>query len=349
MTMLKAQCSLPMREPHKLLAVFCEHYTEHGRVRRRGESTGHVAMPYGSFAIHADETGLSVRARSVREDGLIYLKMGVVHHLKEFLGEDAPLVRWQGDGQAGGTPSFWREMRVVRAFDVTPSMRRVVLSGENLEAFGEGGIHVRLFFPPEGRALHGPVLGEDGCPVWPEGENKLTPRVYTIRELDLARSEVAIDILRHDGDTTPGSQFAANARAGQRVGMAGPLGDGQLPPCRRFVFLGDETAIPAIDRHLRRLPAGAEAHAVIEIARPGEEQALQSSAALRIEWLHRDSGARSLAEAAEAVCTKEDCYIWAGCEFTDFQAIRRHCRKVLAIPRDRHHVAAYWRKGAKGE
>lgn len=349
--MLRARCDLPMPEPERLLALFCEHYVEHGTVRRRG-TAGRVAMPFGSFALHAGDNRLSVRAKAPSEDGLTYVKWGVVHHLNEFLSEAAPSVRWQGHSKTGETPSFWRDMQVVEAFDVTPAMRRVVLSGHDLGAMAEGGLHVRLFFPPKGRPLRGPVLGEDGCPVWPDGENKLTPRVYTIRAVDVARGEVAIDILRHDGDATPGSFFAVNARAGDAVGMAGPLGDDAVPASRRLFFFGDETAIPAIDRILRRLPADAKAQVVVEVANRAEEQPFRSAAEVTVEWLHRDAPARSLSERAEAITPQalgRDGYVWAACEFGDFQAIRRHCRKVLGLKPDRHHVVAYWRKGAAGE
>lgn len=42
-------------------------------------------------------------------------------------------------------------------------------------------------------------------------------------------------------------------------------------------------------------------------------------------------------------------FVWAGCEFTDFREIRRIVRKEWGLPRDRHLVTAYWRRGASGE
>ncbi|TIV93327.1 MAG: siderophore-interacting protein, partial [Mesorhizobium sp.] len=41
-------------------------------------------------------------------------------------------------------------------------------------------------------------------------------------------------------------------------------------------------------------------------------------------------------------------YVWAGCEFADFREIRRIVRKEWGLPRDRHLVTAYWRRGAQG-
>ncbi|MBB4003578.1 siderophore-interacting protein [Aurantimonas endophytica] len=348
--MLTATCDLPAPEPEKLLGLFCEHYVEHGAVQRRG-AAGRIVIPYGRFAILASATGLSVRARADDETNLTYVKWGIVSHLQEFLGEAAPSVRWTGDGASEGTPAFWRELRVISTSDVTPCMRRVVLAGNDLERFDAGGLHVRLFFPPAGRPLRGPVLAEDGCPVWPQGEDMLTPRVYTIRAIDPASGQLSIDILRHDGDATPGSSFAVNAAPGDVVGMAGPLGDAGVPPGQRLFFFGDETAIPAIDRILRRLPASVRAHVVIEVGGPAEEQKLTSAAAFDVTWLHRGGG-RRLADVATELTADTlgpDGFVWAGCEHADFVAIRRHCRAVLGLPRERHRVAAYWRKGVKGE
>lgn len=347
--MLTAHCDLQAKDPEAVLAFFCSHYVEHAAVHRR-KTAGRITLPYGRFSLLASLGGLSVRARASDETNLTYLKMGVVHHLREFMGDQTPPLRWTGDGRTGGTPSFWRDMRVVSATDVTPAMRRVVLSGRDLALFADGGFHVRLLFPPAGRALCRPVLGDDGCPIWPQGEDALTARVYTIREIDPAKGEVAIDILRHDGDATPGSAFAVNAMPGDEVGMAGPLGDAKTPLARRLFLFGDETAIPAIDRILRRLAPGLTARVVIEVTGPEEEQPLASGADLDVTWLHRGRTGTSLADAACKLTNEivgPDGYVWAGCEFSDFTAIRRHCRKVLGLARERHLVSAYWRRGAR--
>ena len=37
------------------------------------------------------------------------------------------------------------------------------------------------------------------------------------------------------------------------------------------------------------------------------------------------------------------------CEFADFREIRKIVRKEWGLPRGRHLVTAYWRRGAEGD
>jgi NADPH-dependent ferric siderophore reductase len=348
--MLKSRCDVRLDEPRLVLDRLCAHYAEHGAVEQTDDE-GRIRIAYGDAVLSVSDGRLRMEVEASDETNLAYVKMGLVHHLRAFAKRETPAVRWSGDGAVGVRPPFFREMTVVKAFDITPSMRRVVLRGHDLDRFAVGGLHVRLVFPPRGRAPIWPVLGEDGCPAWPGGEDALTARVYTIRHLDLEEGEVSVDILRHDGDATPGSHFAVNACPGDVVGMTGP-GGGGIPEARSIVLLGDETAIPAIARILGALEPGVRARAYIEVAGPGEEQSLPCAVGTHVEWLHRGRGSASLADVARKLTPEtlgDDTFVWAGCEFADFKAIRRHCRDVLKHPRERHLVVAYWRKGAEGD
>jgi NADPH-dependent ferric siderophore reductase len=347
--MLKARCEVPLDQPLEILGELCEHYLEHGSASHDGPN-GQIAIIYGNARLEAREATLFAEVEATSETHLAYMQMGIVHHLREFVGDAMPKVTWEGDGRLGVLPPFFRQMRVVRAYDVTPMMRRVVLSGEDLESFARG-IHVRLVFPPKGRVPVWPILGEEGCLVWPQGEDAPVARIYTIRRIDLSTGEVWIDILRHDGDATPGSRFAVEAAPGDIVGMMGPSG-GEQAPWRSLVLIGDETAIPAIARIIERLPEDATARAIVEVAGPGEEQPLGRHAGLSVEWVHRDAGQGQLADRFAALdwsSMPTDSFVWAGCEFDDFKAIRRRCRSVLKLPKEQHMVAAYWRRGVAEE
>ncbi len=308
-----------------------------------------IAGPYGETRIERTQEVLRVVLTAADDTSLAYVRVAAVRQLRAAAAPGELAIRWEGDACGPDLPYF-REMRVEEAFDLTPRMRRIVLSGSDLARFGHGGLHVRLVLPPEGRAPRWPRMGEDGCPVWPDGEDAPALRVYTLREVRPERGEVVIDMLRHDGDETPGAGFAARARPGQVVGLSGPIGSA-LPCAASQILIGDETALPAIGRMLERLDAQASARVIVEVAGPEEEQPLPSRARVDITWLHRGRGP-SLADSVEALdpgAFPQDTFLFAGCEFGDFARVRRLVRDRWAWGRERHHVTAYWRRGVAGE
>ncbi len=160
----------------------------------------------------------------------------------------------------------------------------------------------------------------DGRLEWPDGEDALTSRVYTIRAVDQTAGTLAVDFALHEGGHSPGADFARRARPGDAVGLLGPGGDGR-PEGKRLLLLGDEAALPAIARMIAELPQGTAVSAIVEVADASEEQALPGAADLTLRWLHRGNvapGRSSMLEAAlEAHLAQgplQEDFIWAGCE-----------------------------------
>lgn len=149
--------------------------------------------------------------------------------------------------------------------EVTPRMRRVSVQVDALR-----DIAVR---PAQDFELH--LRDADGRKV---------KRRYTIRAARPAAGEFDLDVALH-GDG-PGAAWGAAARPGDAVELQGPRGKLELGPARWHLLVGDESALPAIASICTALPANEPAHAVLEIADGGEEQALPGAASLR--WLHRD-------------------------------------------------------------
>ena len=196
------------------------------------------------------------------------------------------------------------------------------------------------------------MTGEDGRPVWPEGDFKLASRAYTIRNIDAEQGQVDIDIVIHDG--TPGSTWALDAAQGDLVGMTGP-GGGDIVEADWYLLVGDETALPAIGRILERLPSKARAAVRIEVDSKFDEQAFTRSCDVDLQWLHRKgepAGTTSLLQqAVQAVEFPTDgsrIFAWAGCEFSAFKAIRSYLRKDRKLKREEHLVVSYWRRGFEG-
>ncbi|MCB8835864.1 siderophore-interacting protein [Aurantimonas sp. VKM B-3413] len=303
---------------------------------------------YGGLARLAYEGDRLLAVASADDLGaLATLRHFVAHAVRSFDGSAA--IGWTGDGCDRRDLPQLREMRVVGVSDVTPRMRRVRLAGADLERFATGGLHVRLLFPPKGRPPVWPQADGTGIPLWPSGADRLTARTYTIRRFAIEAGTVDIDIALHEG-SSPGSDFAREARPGDLVGMIGPGGGGAVS-AERLLLAGDETALPAIARMLEVLSADQRGLALIEVHDDAEIQPLVHPRGLDVVWLSR--GGRPAGTTSLLVDTvtrldwpaKPGCFVWAAAEFSAFKRLRTHCRKVWSLNRTNHMVAAYWRRG----
>lgn len=309
--------------------------------------------PYGMVTLALEAERLRIKATASDETNLAYLKMGLAGRLVSTPGTGAVL-RWTGNGSGDVVPVFFRELRVISSVRVGPHIQRLRFAGERLERFATGGLHVRLLMPREGRKPVWPRVGEDGLLVWPQGEDALTVRVYTIRAIDVEASWVEVDFVLHPGCETPAARFAEQATPGDVIGMIGP-GGGDVPETANMLLLGDDTAVPAIVRILNELRPGTWADVVIEVDGPEDVQPL-AVAAGSVRWLFRDGRAPGTAgllsghlRHIDAAELPDDIFVWAGCEFSDFREIRQILRKRWGLPKERQLVVPYWRRGSAGD
>jgi NADPH-dependent ferric siderophore reductase len=354
MPSLRAATLVQLREPLSVMSRMREHFAEHGAVSGIDE---HWSVDLGIGIASARKRDLSVAFEVVAPDdsSLSLLQWSVAEHVCEFAEGERPEIVWQGGTKAGAPLPYFRALRVIRTLDVTPRMRRLTFAGRDLARFAHGGIHVRLLLPPRpGVVPVWPVMAADGRQAWPLGERPAA-RVYTIRRIDVAAGEVDIDFVLHEGEEMPGARFAQEAQPGATLAMLGP-GGGALKPAPRYLFAGDETALPAISRMLDELPPDTRATALIEIADRAEEQALPVCHGTELHWLSREgrpAGTTSLLiNALHALDAKEwtdDLFIWAGCEHAAAKAIRSFLKTERQVPKERLLVAAYWRKGTTGD
>src|ERR1700754_2289393 len=148
-----------------------------------------------------------------------------------------------------------RLLDVLHVQRLTPHMVRVTFTGEDVKGFVSASPddHVKLFFPVDGGQINLPTMGPDG-PVFAEGVTPSPARDYTPRHYDAKANELDIDFVLH-GDG-PASTWAAQAQAGQWLGIGGPRGSRIVADdFDTYVLIGDETALPAIGRWLDEMPA----------------------------------------------------------------------------------------------
>ncbi|GHJ06280.1 siderophore-interacting protein [Micromonospora humidisoli] len=244
--------------------------------------------------------------------------------------------------------------RVVRTGRPTPHLVRLVLGGEELAGLPVGEFtdhYVKLVFPPDGVELPRPL---DLTAVKRELPREQWPRLraYTVRAWDAAAGELTIDVVHH-GDEGLAGPWAARLRPGDEVLFVGPGGAYAPDPTADWhLLVGDESALPAIGAALERLPEGAPAVVLVEIADPADEQVLPSPGAVALTWLHR--AGRPVGEALVTAVRELEfppgrVHAFVHGEATFVKELRRLLRVERSVPREALSISGYWRQGMDDE
>ncbi|AYN42225.1 siderophore-interacting protein [Streptomyces dangxiongensis] len=248
----------------------------------------------------------------------------------------------------GRKPRKPHTAQVVRTERLTPHMQRVVLGGEHLAGFPADTCtdhYVKLLFGVPGVTYPEPFDVERIRAEFPREQWPVT-RTYTVRAWDPELRELTIDFVIH-GDEGLAGPWAARVRPGETVRFMGPGGAyAPDPEAGWHLFAGDESALPAIARALETLPAGARAHAFVEVSGPEEEQKIDTE--VPVVWLHR--GDRPVGEALlEAVRGlrfpegRPQAFVHGEAGFV--KELRRLLRVERQLPREDLSISGYWRLG----
>lgn len=256
-----------------------------------------------------------------------------------------------------------RHLRVVARRELTPTIVRITLGGGELDGFTSSGPsdHVKVFFPdPAAGTVTAPSIGEDGVRRPTDGviiSRDYTPRAFRAAT-DAGAAELDIDFVLHSDPGAdaadnagggPASAWAASAKAGDALAIAGPRGSKLAPDdCAQAILIADETALPAFSRWLELLPASTRITAILDAADESVERCLTDEQRSRaaIEWLYREDGPGQLDESLRSTGTiAADTYVWAAGEATTLIPLRRYLRHELGLPADQVAVEGYWKRG----
>src|SRR5712692_985693 len=237
---------------------------------------------------------------------------------------DDPFARL--DGPLAGTRRLG--FQVTESERISPSVQRVVLTTPELHGFD--------YAPGQDVML---LVGTEGV--------RPVRRRYTIRELDRS-ARLTLNIVRHAEG--PGESWVAGSAPGDTIEGIGPRGKiTTRPEADWHLFIGDESAMPAIMAMTEALPGDAEATLVIEVPDPADEQELLAPARTRLTWLHRlgaPAGQADLlaaeAEQVELPSGRGQAYV-----FGEASVVLR-IREVLAdrgLSAEQVSAKAYWGRG----
>ena len=234
-----------------------------------------------------------------------------------------------------------RRVEVSRVEILSPAMRRITLTGAELEGFPSVGpaSYIKLIFPEPGQT-------EPVRPL-PDGPRAVSMRTYTPLAVRPDRLEIDVDFVLHGEG--PASTWAAQARLGQVLYLMGP-GPGYLPDasCMQHLLLADDSALPAVETILAALPASARAQVLLEVISDAEQRPLHSAAQLEVTWLvrgtdHRAAG-QPLAAALHALGpVGPDTRIYLACEAAAMRRIRQQLVDELGVSRSQIVGRGYWK------
>jgi NADPH-dependent ferric siderophore reductase len=230
-------------------------------------------------------------------------------------------------GNLAGTRRL--NFEVIESSQLSPNMQRITLTAPELAGFGYApGQDVMLLVASEGKR---PIR-----------------RRYTIRAFDPDQLRLTLNIVLHGQG--PGEQWLRAAQPGDRIEGIGPRGKITTSPTADWhLFMGDESAMPAILAMTESLPATADATLVIEVPDPDDEEEIFAQASTRVTWLHRlegNAGSPALlgTEAAEVELPRGAGHVYLFGEASVVLALREILgqRGVVA---DQISPKAYWGKG----
>jgi NADPH-dependent ferric siderophore reductase len=259
-----------------------------------------------------------------------------------------------GRGRARRHPPELWQVPVLRTARVTPAMARITVGGPALANFpgGGGDQHVVLYFYDPDVALPRPLTLTTARTML--GQVRPAMRSYTVRRHDPVGHELDFDFVLH-GDAGVASAWATRVAVGAQLILVGPSPAYQPDPAiGAHVFVGDETALPAIGSMLAHLPPTATATVLLEVADAAEEQPLPSPARTSVTWLHRagrPAGTPDLLLAglrAVGPLGGGDVAVWAAGERTVMHAVRAHLLDESGLDRRRVRTTMYWRRGQAG-
>jgi NADPH-dependent ferric siderophore reductase len=257
-------------------------------------------------------------------------------------------------------PIGLRELEVKRVADITPGLRRVTLTGDELGAlttpegfdqleFNSTGFDddIKLIFAYPGETEPVLPMRKEGGIRFPK-ERRPLGKSYTVRRWDASTRELDVDFVKHGLGTA--TTWAYRAQPGERIHIAGPTTSKGLPEGADWLLIaGDDTATPAIAHFLEVLPADTRGQVFIEVAEDAHIYDLREMPNMEVTWLPRNgapAGASTLLLDAVAAADWQDgqCFAWLAGEQSAVRDLRRHLIDARGLDKEWIDFTGYWKR-----
>lgn len=230
-------------------------------------------------------------------------------------------------------PSFrLQQVRVVSNRLLSPTMRRITLTGACLSGFVTG-------LPAQWLKLYAPMslgdLGDIG-------------RAYTIRAYRPDETEVDIDIALHRSG--PLAMWAASAWEGQSLAISGARGGYRIGPAAQWLMLaGDVTALPALSTILESLPQGFPVKVCVNLSDPAELKLLPLSSHTELHWMVQGRSANASRANLQAIVASAGAFsgpgqAWVAGEASVVAAVGRYLMRDLGMAASAIHPFGFWKR-----
>ncbi len=347
---VQADTHVVMPDPKAAFDHLLEHMEESGiEPERLGNGSVRITHEGCRLDIGHSPRGLSIAVEAPSANMLYFLKEAAALHVAEVDPQSAQGLMWSDGDQSAGSPVNFQTLTLVRRAEVFPGMIRLTLASDDLGEFAQDGLHVKLMLPSDrSREPVWPSVESNGVTRWPDGEDALHVRYFTIRDVREASAEIDIDVVQHPGGMI--SDWARDAEAGDVIGIMGP--GGGVPPAgsANMLLSGDETALPALARIMESLDASAGGHVIVAFpgnADPTDYLPETSFEVHTIEPAKFRSHVRS--EVERLASEKGFTYAWFGGEFANAQDLRKLFKGDFGLGKSEQISVAYWRDGVRGD
>ncbi|HSN35200.1 MAG TPA: siderophore-interacting protein [Arthrobacter sp.] len=243
-------------------------------------------------------------------------------------------------------------LTVLRREQLSPHMVRIIAGGPGFAGYANNAFvdrYVKILFPRPGVNYAEPLDFAAIRDTLPRDQWPLT-RTYTVRWVDEAAAEVALDFVIH-GDEGLAGPWANSARPGDNLIFTGPGGGYNPDPAADwYLFAGDESALPAIGAAIESLPEDARGLAFLEVDSDADILAIAAPAGVELRWLLRGgvpAGVSELLVAAvrDSLWLEGRVHVFAHGERGYMKSLREVLFVQRGLDRSQVSLSGYWALG----